>query len=312
MAHLDGSSGSRWDLYERRVRISESITIAPATGGGGQYVLKLPDGSIVTNVKDGQGAYDLISFDEGRTWTRAADHRASYPKCLADGTILVYVAFPRESLGHGKFTYKMWRGKDTYDSLCPETCTMFIPNAVCGTGDDGKVNAIKGMIIWSPTITELPDGRLLATMYGWFDEDTAPKTDPAYQGGMNKGVPHFKYRSIVVESKDRGAMWRYLSTIAGPPHGLEGPCEPSMVRVGNGDLVAVMRFGRVTPLYQSRSQDNGQTWSLPQPLHAFGVAPYMFVMSDGTVACAYGVKEDLWAGQQRRDARIMFSFDGGH
>ena len=35
-------------------------------------------------------------------------------------------------------------------------------------------------------------------------------------------------------------------------------------------------------------------------------------MSDGTVACAYGLKRDLWGGQQRREARIMFSFDGGH
>ena len=303
------SSSSDWDLHERRVRIGESVTIAPPTGGGGEHIAKLPDESIIINAKDEEWAYGLISFDEGRTWTRTTGH---HPHCLKDGTILAYEGFPTESLGDGKFTHAMWRGKDTFASLRPEMCTVFAPKAVQGTGDNGVVNAIKGMIISSPTITELPEGRLLATMYGWFDEDTVPKTDPAYRGGTDRDIPHLKYRSIVVESEDRGSTWRYLSTIAAPPHGLEGPCEPSMVRVGNGDLITVMRFGRRTPLHLARSQDNGKTWGPPRPLHTFGVAPYMIVMSDGTVACAYGLKPDLWGGQQRREARIMFSFDSGH
>ena len=316
MVDVDRSSSSHWDLHERRVRISESVTIAPPTGGGGQYIARLPDGSIVTNASDKEGAYSLISFDEGRTWARAEDHHAGCPwnhvQCLADGTILAYEAFPCESLGDGKFTYKMWRGKDTYDTLRPETCTMFIPDAVPGTGDDGKVDAIKGMVYWSPRITEFPDGRLLATMYGWFAEDTIPMTDPGFQAGIDKGIPYRRCRSIAIVSEDRGCIWRYVSTIASPLTGTTGPCEPSMLRVGNGDLIAILRVGRRTALYQARSRDNGQTWGPPQPLHTFGVAPYAIVMSDGTVACAYGLKRDLWGGQQRREARIMFSFDGGH
>ena len=39
------SSSSDWDLHERRVRINESVTIAPPTGGGGEHIAKLPDGS---------------------------------------------------------------------------------------------------------------------------------------------------------------------------------------------------------------------------------------------------------------------------
>jgi hypothetical protein len=34
-------------------------------------------------------------------------------------------------------------------------------------------------------------------------------------------------------------------------------------------------------------------------------------MQDGTLACAYGMKEDYWRMEHRRELRVMFSFDDG-
>jgi hypothetical protein len=178
------------------------------------------------------------------------------------------------------------------------------------------------MVFQSPTITELPDGRLLAPLYGWFVEDTAPSDEPEYvAAAQRKGVamPR-RTRVIVVASEDRGLNWHYLATVcarvdpqdaAGRPIPHEGPCEPTMALAPNGELVCVMRVGRMTPLYQSRSHDEGRTWNEAEPLHTIGVAPFMRVISHGVLACSYGTKADLWQGEQQQEIRIMFSFDNG-
>lgn len=156
---------------------------------------------------------------------------------------------------------------------------------------------------------ELPEGRLLATLYGYFEGDNVPI--PMDHPDMKKPVPGFnKYRTLLAESKDRGASWSFVSTIAYDPNlGQEGPCEPALARLSDGKLLCIMRTGYTHhPMVTSHSSDQGRTWSKPVSTGLTGVDPQLIVLSNGLVACAYGVKE--YDGN-RRERRIMFSGDGG-
>ncbi len=113
----------------------------------------------------------------------------------------------------------------------------------------------------------MPNGDLLATAYGWFQEDTTPST---YVKSMNK------FGSILLRSKDRGRNWSLVSTIAvDPAVGEEGFNEPVLVRLSQGKhqgrRIALLRTGSnkakwPNPLYQTESDDEGRTWRKPRPL----------------------------------------------
>jgi len=134
-------------------------------------------------------------------------------------------------------------------------------------------------ICFHRSLLELPDGDLITTVYGAFEEDTTPV---AYQPTMKK------MRCVLLRSSDRGRSWRYASTIAVDPKvGQEGFDEPVMIRLSKGPkagrLVCMMRTGRDTHLYQAHSDDDGATWSVPRELDFFGVDPDLVEMSDGTL-----------------------------
>jgi len=151
---------------------------------------------------------------------------------------------------------------------------------------------------------ELPDGRLLATLYGYFEGDTVPIT------GFKPTEGFFKYRTLLVESRDQGASWSLVSTVAYDPSiGQESFCEPALLRLADGELICIMRTGYThDPMYLCRSRDDGKTWTKPVSTGLRGVDPRLLLVSNGLVACAYGVKE--YEGN-RRERRIMFSSDGG-
>ena len=59
-----------------------------------------------------------------------------------------------------------------------------------------------------------------------------------------------------------------------------------------GQFVRVFWLYGVNPLYQSVSDDDGQTWSKPKPLGIVGVDPDMIEMSNGVLVCSFGHKVD--------------------
>jgi hypothetical protein len=56
-----------------------------------------------------------------------------------------------------------------------------------------------------------------------------------------------------------------------------------------------------TPLYMSRSKDDGKTWSHAEPIADLGVYPKVCLMANGVIAVVYGRPGD-W---------LMFSLDQG-
>ncbi|MSP14404.1 MAG: exo-alpha-sialidase [Chloroflexi bacterium] len=70
----------------------------------------------------------------------------------------------------------------------------------------------------------------------------------------------------------------------------EGPCEPTMIQLANGDLMCIMRTGGGAQwhLIRSYSSDRGQTWSPADRLPAFSVDPTVRQVQNGVIALSAG------------------------
>ncbi len=288
------------------VLVSEPWTAHSSSAGGGTFLLKLGNGDLVNQYWEGDGRhpYGLISSDKGKTWKRTTwPDDSACVAVLSDGTVLAmnYMKDVRK-VAPGKFTYPRWISRDHWKNWeGPLMTPVSIPQGTGGTGDD--MHPFNGPLFWR-SIIELPNGRLLATMYGYFEGDTVPIT------GFKPTQGFFKYRTMLVQSEDHGASWSLVSTVAYDPSiGQESFCEPALLRLPDGELLCMMRTGYThDPMYLCRSQDDGRTWSKPRSTGLRGVDPRLLLLGNGLVACAYGVKE---YNGSRRERRIMFSGDGG-
>ncbi len=152
-----------------------------------------------------------------------------------------------------------------------------------------------GSIVMHRGMRQLPDGRLQGLAYGTYLSDTS-------------------YRCVVVESTDGGKNWYVTSTVAsGTPldangnkitASVEGFCEPVMQECLDGSLLCIMRIASNYPLYQSRSFDNGITWTTPEVLpgtdKGVSVDPDLCLMDNGVLVLTTG----------RPDAKMLVSLDG--
>lgn len=88
-----------------------------------------------------------------------------------------------------------------------------------------------------------------------------------------KNYDFYQYRTWCIVSHDNGHTFEYLSTIADcgtyPVPDGEGYCEPDLVYLGNGHILAALRTQGhevYTPLFCSHSYDSGKTWSKPDEM----------------------------------------------
>lgn len=258
------------------------------TGRNYVSMFKLADGRIIVGPKR--------SADGGKTWqTTPAFSTAAYQ--FPDGEI-IELGFHTSPTGQeGVFQAPLSRSRDNGETIRKETALLHIPEGTGGTGDDGKAY---GGPLYDHATVALPDGSLLAAMYGYFKSDTVlVETFPAEW-------KLYKYRTFVVRSEDRGRTWHYLATVAyDPAVGLESFCEADLLVLADGRILCFLRTGgsggRHTPLYLARSADAGQSWTTPEPIADRGVWPNACMMSNGVIACTYG-RPDNW---------LTFSLDQG-
>lgn len=178
-----------------------------------------------------------------------------------------------------------------------------IPNlgSGCGDADDLCTGVIyRGLV-------ETPRGDLIMSMYGNFRTDRTR-------------IPYFKasyqMRSWTCISRDRGRSWHYLSTIASSdrnplPVLAEGYCEPDLLSLDDGGILAVARTGgnpspdadcaRYTALVACRSHDYGVTWEPVRQIAPWGVNPRLLRMQNGVIVCLSG----------RPGFFLLFSHDEG-
>lgn len=151
--------------------------------------------------------------------------------------------------------------------------------------DQGFITAGWGGLVFHRALIEEPDGTLYASMYGRYASDGPTRT-----------------RAVWIRSTDQGATWSVVSTIS---HDLvDGTYEPIVARVADGSLLAILRTDGA--MLQTRSRDNGRTWSARQtlpgidPALAWSVDPDLELMSNGVLVLSYG----------RPGAAMLFSPDG--
>jgi hypothetical protein len=255
------------------IEMGKTQVIAP--GKSYQSLFKLSDGSLVVA--------DRHSSDAGRTWQAGPTlHTGAYQ--LPDGEIVQLGFHSQRTDRAGYFSIPLIRSPDNGRTIHSETALLHIPDATGGTGDDGK--PYQGPVA-DHAIVGLRDGSLLAAMYGQFSDDhiLVPTMPEAWKC--------YKYRTFVVHSTDRGKTWEYLSTVAYDPNiGLESFCEADLLTLPNGDILCFMRTGgsggKYTPLYLSRSANDGKTWSKPQAIADRGVWPNTCRLRNGVIVCTYG------------------------
>jgi hypothetical protein len=174
------------------------------------------------------------------------------------------------------------------------TSPVSIPDAALNT---------RWATFWPPfdkgKIVQLPNGDLLAPMYGNFTGDA-------------------QYRVMLVRSADGGKSWSYHDTVAYDPNDPNpelfgaycGHCEPSLALLADGRLLCAMRTqgaelaAEYRPIYLSWSDTQGRNWSKPEPTdpHLENIWPTLAVLDNGVVACQYG----------RPGVHVAFSLDNGH
>lgn len=118
-----------------------------------------------------------------------------------------------------------------------------------------------------------------------------------------KGAPFHLQTLALMSSRDGGHTWQYYSTIANAADifpqqdwsemrekGFRGPGESSVIRLKDGELMAVFRIGSGYRWHLRRcySRDNGRTWTKPDILPAYSVEPRLLRIANGTIVLATG------------------------
>ncbi|WP_319582011.1 sialidase family protein [uncultured Pseudodesulfovibrio sp.] len=92
---------------------------------------------------------------------------------------------------------------------------------------------------------------------------------------------------IVFRSTDRGRNWERLSVMAAERNLVL--CEASMAKLPSGRILALLRENSFVfePMYLTHSDDNGTTWSRPEPAALMGHRPTMGLLDDGRLLVTY-------------------------
>lgn len=121
-----------------------------------------------------------------------------------------------------------------------------------------------------------------------------------------------KARTVVYYSDDNGITWIKSASELTEIFPLD---EPEVVQLSGGELLMHMRTDQGV-VYESRSTDNGTTWSEAAPSSLVSVAcpPKLFLLSTGDLIAFHNPNYDsgLPNGGYRTPLRISKSVDGGH
>lgn len=109
--------------------------------------------------------------------------------------------------------------------------------------------------------------------------------------------------SFVVRSRDEGRTWVEPSVIAFDLNRNIEFCEPAMILLTSGRLLAVMRTENY--LYQAFSTDGGWIWKGLKRTPIWGFPPHLLLLTDGRVLCTYGYRREPFG------VRAVLSSDEG-
>ena len=225
----------------------------------------------------------LISTDQGRTFDFAYDVSGFHNgggevrTSLPDGRIVGVSTFlkPDPPGQWREFAAHYWTYSEGGRSYAVEPWgarVQGLPRAVEPWSESSRTWWAR--INWFSDIVVLEEGRFVTSLSMRFQGDAREST-------------------VALGSEDQGRHWRYLSTMAGPdvvPDAREGFDEPCLIRLEDGDLMCISRVGSGAdqPLARTCSSDGGQTWSAPDRLPAYSVAPQICRLQSGVLALSTG------------------------
>jgi len=306
------------------ISMGQSIYIpGPTTALAFQF----DDGRIVV----GNGDECMWSYDGGHTWKSGPAGPGEKVAIDLSGGEILAIKRNSQRRSDGTFTLRTRRSIDNWKTVGNEESNLDIPYATSTVTGGGDI--IDGFLFHHGLIL-LKSGELVGTMYGNYEGDNI--LCDGYPPELNQR----KYRTIVVFSNDKGRTWGNPVSVAydrmlgrGIPEdhplaekGLpdenikptaivpaitqEGFREADIVEALNGDLICVMRTGGrnggstilfPTPLYCSRSSDNGKSWTPPAQIADRGVCPNLVTLRNGIIVCTYS-RPGNW---------LIFSDDNG-
>lgn len=290
------AGAAQMQMPEVKISVSDPVRLTePGVRHWFPRLHTLPNGQIMqydatvddddVDLKEEGGVSVRLADPNGLNWIEiGSPSHFFFPVTLRDGTIRSFSYITWGEDGSTEITAKV--GDFEPDSLAwarQSDATVHLPHPL-----HLHIPGVAYMFFHRSILLE-PDGSLLATMTGRFAGDA-------------------RTRNILVRSIDDGGNWTYVSTIAFDADtgkesygaGSEGYGEPVMVRARDGSLLVMMRTGGYAPMYQTRSHDNGLTWSEPENMGVLSVDPEFCMMRNGLLACSFG----------RPTVQVMFSPDG--
>ncbi len=296
------------------IKLGKTVVIPHQEKVKTALAFRFNDGRIVVGNKKNS----RWSYDNGNTWE--AGPEVQFDKAaidLGNGEILS-IGRNSKRQPDGKSSVRLLRSLDNWKTISEEEAVVDIPRASYTiTGSGGRVDGF----LFHHGILALDNGDLICSLYGNYEGDVQ------LCAGYPAELGQRKYHTVVVFSKDKGKTWgnpvhvaydkmlgrgipddhdmvgksipesRVSRTTIVPAVTMEGFRESDLVQAQNGDLICLMRSGGrnpvpeanlfPTPLYCSRSSDNGQTWSPPAQIADRGVCPNAVTMSNGIIVCTY-------------------------
>jgi sialidase-1 len=170
------------------------------------------------------------------------------------------------------------------DKLGPETRRQWIGSWIRRSTDDGQSwgDPVKVAASAPHGPIDLKDGRLLYV-------------GNRFEGGLdgNYTCP----ANDVLESRDDGATWQRIATIAIPKNERQDHYwEPHVVECADGKLVAMFRYDPQDKdqriLRQTESDDGGKTWTTPHPTGIWGSPPHLIRLKNDWLLVTYGVRRE--------------------
>jgi hypothetical protein len=298
------------------VRVGKEVKIPGATNS---IAHQFEDGRIVVVGEDGKGVW---SSDGGRTWKEGPAGPDDKTTFNLGGSEILSIARTSVKRDDGKFNIYQRRSPDNWKTVIKEDAIIDSPLASSTGGDTGEHH--DGLLVHHGAV-RLKNGDLMISTYGNYQGDTE------LADGYPEEFKMLKYRTVVLFSKDNGKTWANPITVAYdkqlgrgtdddssvqtttivPAQTQEGFCESDLVTAADGSIICAMRSGgRIgvkkapsfpTPLFISRSTDEGQTWSPPVPVADRGVCPYLVKLENDVIVCSYARPGD-W---------LIFSDDNG-